>query len=252
MVDFERVSTGWEREFSENSASERRILNKKPNELPEWKKHYLENRNKSVEEKRLDQHRFMVDLLKNMKSLFGSLMLSALRKVERETLSEQEMTTLLEHQEANELLLRIKGLKKEFPSEYYNAVDAVMGENTFKEKTELLNEEDEKEEEAVKKKEAQAVARLPKGYSKWNLKQIKLNESLPEKGKNIWIEFFALKGETAVGRILYNEAKDLLYFRPHDVTVADTFPLTMDQGRKLTREGHAYYFKKAGVPAGEV
>lgn len=228
-------------------------MSEKADELPEWKKHYLENKNKSVEEKRLDQHRFMVELLENMKSLFGSLMLSALRKVERETLSEQQMTTLMEHQEANELLLRIKGLKKAFPTEYYNAVDAVMGENTLKEKTELLNEEEEKEEEAVKKKEAQAVAKLPKGFSKWNLKQIKLNESLPEKGQNIWIEFFSLmNGETAVGRILYNEAKDLLYFRPHDVTAAETFPLTMDQGRKLTREGHVYYFKKAAIPAGEV
>ncbi len=227
-------------------------MNKKAEELPEWKKHYLENKNRSVEEKRLDQQRFMLELLNNMKSLFGPLMLSALRKVERETLSEQEMTTLMEHQEAAELLSRIKGLKKVFSSEYYNAVDAVMGENTLKNRTELLNEEDEKKEEAVKKEEAQAVAKLPKGFSKWNMNQIKLNESLPEKEKNIWIEFFSLKGETAVGRILYNDAKDLLYFRPHDVNAADTFPLTMDQGRKLTREGHVYYFKKAAIPAGEV
>ena len=227
-------------------------MNKKADELPEWKKHYLENKNKSVEEKRLDQHRFMVELLTSMKSLFGALMLSALRKVERETLSEQEMTTLMEHHDAAELLSRIKGLKKVFPSEYYIAVDAVMGENTLKNKTELLNEEEEAKEEAVKKEEAKAMAKLPKGFSKWNLKQIKLNESLPDKGKNHWIEFFSLKGETAVGRILYNDAKDLLYFRPHDVNAAGTFPLTMDQGRKLTREGHVYYFKRAAIPAGEV
>jgi hypothetical protein len=175
-----------------------------------------------------------------------------LKKVERDTLSGQEMTTLMGHQDANELLSRIKGLKKVFPSDYYTAVDSVMGENTLKEKTELLDEEEERQEEAVKKKEAQAVARLPRGFSKWNLSQIKVNESLPDKGKNIWIEFFALKGETAVGRILFNDAKDLHYFKPHDVTAADTFPLSSDQGRKITREGHVYYFKKAAVPAGEV
>jgi hypothetical protein len=227
-------------------------LKKKAEELPEWKKHYLENKNKSVDEKRLDQQRFMVELLQNMKSLFGPLMLSALRKVERETLSEQEMTTLMEHQEANDLLLRIKGLKKVFQDEYYNAVDTVMGENTLKDKTQLLNEEEENEEETVQKIEEQVVAKLPKGFSKWNLKQIKLNESLPDKDKNIWIEFFSLKGETAVGRILYNDAKDLHFFRPHDVSTSSTFPLTLDQGRKLTREGHVYYFKKTGIPAGEI
>ena len=162
-------------------------MKKKAEELPEWKKHYLENKNKSVDEKRLDQQRFMVELLQNMKSLFGPLMLSALRKVERETLSEQEMTTLMEHQEANDLLLRIKGLKKVFQDEYYNAVDTVMGENTLKDKTQLLNEEEENEEETVQKIEEQVVAKLPKGFSKWNLKQIKLNESLPDKDKNIWI-----------------------------------------------------------------
>ena len=227
-------------------------MKKKAEELPEWKKHYLENKNKSVDEKRLDQQRFMVELLQNMKSLFGPLMLSALRKVERETLSEQEMTTLMEHQEANDLLLRIKGLKKVFQDEYYNAVDTVMGENTLKDKTQLLNEEEENEEETVQKIEEQVVAKLPKGFSKWNLKQIKLNESLPDKDKNIWIEFFSLKGETAVGRILYNDAKDLHFFRPHDVSTSSTFPLTLDQGRKLTREGHVYYFKKTGIPAREI
>lgn len=223
---------------------------KKTEELPEWKKHYLENRNKSVDEKRQDQQKFLVELLTNMKSLFGPLMSTALKKIERETLSEEELTVLMEHQDANELLLRIKGLKMVFPSKYYAAVDTVMGENILKNKTELLDEEEEKEV-AAQKIEQQMVSKLPKGFSKWNLKQIKLNESLPEKNQNHWVEFFSLKGETAVGRILYNDAKDLLFFRPHNSDDVSAFPLTEDQGRKLTREGHVFYFKKAATPAGE-
>ena len=80
-------------------------MKRKTDELPEWKRHYLENRHKSVDEKRLDQQRFLEETLQNLKSLFGPLLLTALKKVEREGLSETEETTLLEHQEANELLL---------------------------------------------------------------------------------------------------------------------------------------------------
>ncbi len=228
-------------------------MKRKTDELPEWKRHYLENRHKSVDEKRLDQQRFLEETLKSLKSLFGTLLLTALKKVEREELSEIEETTLLEHQEANELLARIKGLKRGFPSKYYNAVDSVIGEKTFNKKTKLLDEKEEKKQQEIEAhEEDQVVAKLPWGYSKWDLKQVKLNESFPNESKNIWVEFFSLKGDTAVGRILYNDAKDLLYFRPHDVAKGLIFPLTQDQGRKLTREGRSYYFKKAvEAPPGE-
>lgn len=220
------------------------VLARKKDELPEWKRHYLENRHKSVDEKRIDQQRFLETTLQSLKSLFGALLLTALKKVEREQLSEVEETTLLEHQEANELLARIKGLKRAFPTKYYPAVDAVMGENTFKRRTKLLDQDEEKKIQEKKVEEEHAV-KLPRGFSKWDLKQVKLNESFPDDGKDIWVEFFSLKGETAVGRILYNDAKDLLYFRPQDVSSGPIFPLTQDQGRKLTREGRNYYFKRA-------
>lgn len=228
-------------------------MKRKTEELPEWKRHYLENKHKSVDDKRLDQRKFLEDLLTNLKSLFGPLLLTALKKVEREELSETEETTLLEHQEANELLARIKGLKRVFPTKYYPAVESVMGENTFKRKTKLLDEKEEKKQkEAVAQEELHTVAKLPKGFAKWDLKQVKLHESFPDREENYWVEFFSLKGETAVGRILYNDAKDLLYFRPHDISSGLLFPLTQDQGRKLTREGRSYYFKKAAeAPPGE-
>jgi len=108
---------------------------RKTEELPEWKKHYLENRNKSVDEKRDDQREFLVDLLTSMKSLFGPIMSTALKKIERETLSDEELTILMEHMDVNELLARIKGLKMVFPSKYYAAVEEVIGGNTFKNKT---------------------------------------------------------------------------------------------------------------------
>ncbi len=226
-------------------------MTRKKDELPEWKQHYLENRHKSVDEKRADQLQFLEEMLRSLKTLFGPMLLTALKKVEREELTEAEETTLVEHQEANELLSRIKGLKQGFPTKYYSAVDTVLGENLLKNKTELLNESEENEEESEVKETAQAFAKLPKGYSKWDLKQVKLNESFPDEGKYHWVEFFSLKGETALGQILYNDAKDLLYFRPHDIATGLIFPLTEDQGRKLTREGHAYYFRKSAPPAGE-
>lgn len=226
-------------------------MTRKKDELPEWKQHYLENRHKSVDEKRTDQLQFLEEILRSMKSLFGPMLLTALKKVEREELTEAEETTLVEHQEANELLSRIKGLKQGFPTKYYSAVDTVLGENSLKNKTELLDESEEPKEESETAEAAQAFAKLPKGYSKWDLKQVKLNESFPDEGKYHWVEFFSLKGETALGQILYNDAKDLLYFRPHDVETGLMFPLTEDQGRKMTREGRAYYFRKSAPPAGE-
>ena len=128
-----------------------------------------------------------------------------------------------------------------------------MGENTFKKKTKLRDEVTTKTEaEEASSEEEHVSVKLPRGFSKWDLKQVKLSESFPDEGKNHWVEFFSLKGETAVGRILFNDAKDLLYFRPYDVSSGLIFPLTQDQGRKLTREGRSYYFKKAPeAPPGE-
>ncbi|MBU2646190.1 hypothetical protein KKI24_15905 [bacterium] len=227
-------------------------MKKKVDALPEWKRHYLENLNKSLETKKQEQQRFLVDILLELKSLFGPLLMSALKKVEKEKLSEEEMTSLMEHEEASELQSRIKGLKRVFGNKYYTAVDAVMGENTFKKRTLLSDAKQDEDGEEEQEVMSQSVAKLPKGFSKWDLKQVKLHESFPDKAQNDWVEFFSLKGETAVGRILYNEAKDLLYFRPYDVNTAPIFPLTEDQGRKLTREGRSYYFKKTTPPPGEI
>jgi len=214
--------------------------------LPEWKRHYLKNRHKSVDEKRADQHAFLEKILRELQSHFGYMFLIALKKVEREKLSEADEALLLEHQEANDLLARIKGLKRTFGGKYYSTLEAVIGKNIFSRKTKLLDEVTEKsQQEEQQQEEEQTFAKVPKGFTKWDLKQVKLNESFPEDGKNYWVEFFSQKGETAVGRILYNEAKDLLYFRPHDVNACQIFPLTQDQGRKLTREGRSYYFRKA-------
>lgn len=227
---------------------EKVVFKRKKKELPEWKRHYLENKHKSVDEKRADQFQALEDHMRALKKLFGPMFLTALKKIERETLNESEEMILVEHQEANELLARIKGLKRAFPSKYYRAVDAVMGENIFKKKTRLRDEETEKRTNETIEKEEEHGVKLPKGFSKWDLKQVKLNESFPDDGKNHWVEFFSLKGETAVGRILYNDAKDLLYFRPYDINAGPIFPMTQDQGRKLSREGRNYYFKRSSAP----
>lgn len=230
----------------------RSTLRQQKEELPEWKRHYLENRHKSVDDKRSDQQQLLEEILGSLNSLFGPLLVAALKKVEGTGLNETEETSLLEHQDANELLTRLKGLREVFPSHYYTAIETVLGSKAFEKKPEQpAVETEEKPEAPAAPTEEQVAARVPRGFSKWDLKQIKLHESFPVDGKNYWVEFFSLKGDRAVGRILYNEAKDLLFFRAHDVSTGHIFPLTQDQGRKLTREGRAYYFKKAEPPPGE-
>lgn len=224
-------------------------MRKKKDDIPAWKKYDIENRHKSLEEKRTEQSDQLKDSIKKFKLLFGDIFLSAVKRVEGEELTEAENSVLNPHASSKELIARLKSLRTRFEGVYYDALDEALGKDIIKRK-DVVPEEVTERAKALERVMEQAgqSARLPKGFGKWNLKMVKLNESNPAVGEDRWIEFWNLKGESAVGRILYNAEKDLHYFRPYDDASGHTFPLTHDQGRKLTREGRNYYFRKAAEP----
>jgi hypothetical protein len=228
-------------------------LKEKHDTIPDWKRHELENRHKTSEQKRQDQVEQLVETLQTLQTLFQPIFLPALKHIEGIAITEREQQCLLAVKDTDVLRKRLTGLRSVFEDDYYHALDRVVGEKVIPRQA-VVPEEKSEQEEALERVMAAGnqSSRLPKGFSKWNLKQIKINESLPEAHDNKWVEFWSLKGQNAVGRILYNEERDVHYFRPHGESALTTFPLTRDQGRKLTREGRNYYFRRATSPPGEI
>ncbi|MCP4754716.1 MAG: hypothetical protein GY866_27870 [Proteobacteria bacterium] len=215
--------------------------------MEDWERHYIENKDKTFSEKREDQFVELVDVLEQLKSFFEPVFLLALKNAEGENLTENEVAQLQHSQDAHELVERIKGLKKGFDSIFYTALEKVVGDQSIS----ISKKRDRNESQESKDRDLVRLKKLPKGFGKWDLKQIKLHESNPAKDERVWVEYWSLKGDTAVGEILYNEAKDVHYFRPYDYQNNPTFPLSEDQGRKSTREGRNYYFKKTMAPEEE-
>jgi len=227
-------------------------LKKKATEIPAWKQHVLENQNKSNDDKRNALNQKLITTLETLKTLYGPVFISAVKSVEEGQSKESGPGSDKTRKDLAELKNRLKGLRLGFDQAYYTALDQVLGQNVIT-RQEIVQTEMTEQAEALEKVMAASnqSSRLPKGFGKWDLKQMKLNESRPEAHDNKWVEYWSLKGESAVGRILYNEEKDLHYFRPHNESAVSTFPLTSHQGRKLTREGRNYYFRKTTPPAGE-
>ncbi len=139
-----------------------------------------------------------------------------------------------------QLIDRIKGLEKVFGKKFYDVLADVLGEELFTK--ERKTNQKTKEEVSRQHDDEMHSSKLPKGFNKWDLKQIKLHESQSASGKQILVQYWSLKGHTDTGEILYNASKDLYYFRSQDSTKS-TFALSDEQGRKSTREAKNYYFK---------
>ncbi len=230
-------------------------MKKGKQEMENWEKHYLEHKDKSVDEIRSEQIQSLEETLLSLKSHFPPVFLSAVKKAEGEKLDESEQSQLNNFKDVKELSNRIRGLRKVFKSDYYHVIDKIIGENVLKRKEqyEEVFEEVHTDDGAEFSDETQSIdassqsRKLPKGFAKWDLKQIKLHESEPDNEDVKWTEYWTLKGETAIGEILFNQYKSVYYFRPHDTEKNSTFALTSDKGRQLTREARNYYFKRSSM-----
>lgn len=210
--------------------------------LEEWEKNYLEEKGKSINERLHDQRQRLKDTIISLNLMFGPVFITAIKKSRNEKIEGDELSQLLKHKDGNELMVRVNGLEEIFGEDFYNVLADVLGKELFayserkaEQKVGEATHEQESEEEQLHK--------LPKGFSKWDLKQIKLHESQSTtSGKKILVQYWSLKGHTDTGEILYNASKDLFYFRSQDSTKS-TFALSDERGRKATREARNYYFK---------
>jgi len=225
---------------------------KAPRELEEWEQHYYDHKDMTLDEKRQLQFSDLVNTLKNLSDHFESVFLIALKNTEGEKLIDSEIEQLRQQVDAKILVKRIQGLKKVFGPVFYTALEKVVGNDVIKIKENVEEEEKPAEDETEEKETAASTQthRVPKGFSRWDLKQIKLHESQPEKNKRTWVEYWTLRGDSGVGEVLYQDGRDLYYFRPFDTANMSTFPLTESRARKASREGRNYYFKKTVAPAG--
>lgn len=229
---------------------------KEQRELEDWERHYLAHKDLTLEEKRDSQNQDLIDTLDHLNSLFGPVFSIALRNTEGEKLMDSEVQQLRQTADSKDLIQRIRGLKKIFGPLFYSAAEKVVGSNVIKIKEGGATTEEQGEEKgdsAVNITETTSNGqkqRVPRGFSRWDLKQIKLHESMPEKGTQVWVEYWSLKGESAVGEVLYSSGRDIYYFRPFDTKNKSTFPLTETRARKASREGRNFYFKKTVAPAG--
>lgn len=236
--------------------AEENTLKKESQEMEEWEKHYIANKDKTIEEIYDNQIQTLEKTLQSLKSHFPPVFLPIVKKAEGEKLEESELTQIRNHKDSRELSARIRGLRKVFKTDYYEALDKVIGGNVLVRKENYVGQVEpvhtssaSPSEESFQTVDSGGHTRkLPKGFAKWDLKQIKLHESQAENEEPKWTDYWTLKGETAVGEILFNGSKIVYYFRPYDTEKFSTFALTSENGRKLTREARNYYFRSSPTP----
>ena len=79
-------------------------MKKKTTDIPEWKRYDLENRNKSLENKKSDQLLLLKNTLEKIKLLFEPIFIQAVRKVEGDEIIENELIKLEQNPDADELM----------------------------------------------------------------------------------------------------------------------------------------------------
>lgn len=225
----------------------------------EWLKIHNLEKNLTIEERKAIQLEKLKSILESLAESFGQSSLIAATKIARgESADDREKTELEAHSEKDELVQRITGLKDAFGNDFYSQLEEITGKSFLpsQAKPEIAAAETASEvkaesvEEVEGEEESVRVSKLPKGFNKWDLKQIKLHESKPADNKRIWVEFWSLRGFSYVGEILYNANRDLFYFKPYDPSYS-SFALTEEHGRKATREARNYYFKVSTPPKQE-
>ena len=213
---------------------------KNPQDLDEWEKHHQAEKTRSIEEREEDQTRKLRDIVKAAQFHFEPVFELVVRKSIGESMSDTEISQINEFPDGDEMVERLKGLEQVFGSIFYDTVSEITGEKIVLAKQKKVVEE--VADQHLESDEASEHLKLPKGYSKWDLKQIKLHESQPDADKQILVSYWSMKGKTDTGEIILNPARALYYFRSSDKT-APTFALTESEGRRATREAKNYYFK---------
>ena len=218
--------------------------------MEEGEKIHIEESGLTLEQRKTKQLNRLRDSINSLYQLFGDNLIKATRIVTGENLGEEEKAALAHIPDSEELKNRIKGLIKGFNTDFYQIITSITGVQ-FKsieiKKEAAPGELTADATESDTESESARLSRVPKGFNKWDLKQIKLHESTPSSGKRVWVEFWSLKGLTDVGEILYNPTKDLYYFKPHGTEIT-SFALTEEQGRKASAQARNYYFRVCPNP----
>lgn len=220
----------------------------------EWEKILKEESGLTLAERKANQLDKLQQIVGSLHSHFGTNLIASVKKIRGDSLNPEESRHIKENPNQEELQDRVKGLIKEFYKDFYKSLEAVSGvtfivaeeppKNLVKDKHSIEPSTTEADADSTK------VAKLPKGFNKWDLKLIKLHESRPNDGKRMWVEFWSLKGLTGVGEILFNPTKNLFYFRPYDSS-NQSFAMTDEGGRKATAQARNYYFRVCPNPPEE-
>ncbi len=220
-------------------------------ELESWEQIYREENSLSLEERKTNQLEKLRQILQQLHTIFGTNLVSAIKKARGENLSESESGDLQANADGEVLISRVAGMENIFGFEFYQALEEILGEKLFAyKKPEKTSTPAEQRDEAVET-ESVRTAKLPKGFNKWDLKMIKLHESHPAEDKRIWVEYWSLKGISDVGEILYNPSKGMFYFKPKDST-RSSFALSDENARKASPQARNYYFRVAQSSLTEV
>ena len=188
----------------------------------------------------------LIAILTDLKRYFSPIFLSALKKADGRKLEIEEQKRMDDCPEATELIERLGGLIGRFGTMFNQALVQIGEEYMVAVKGETLKREEERNR--TDDGQSSPRKRVPKGYSLWDLKKVKLHESGIEGGRKIWVGFWTLRGHSGIGEFVINERKNILYFRPHPTSNAEIFPLVLEEGRVLSRQGKSYYFKVVDDP----
>lgn len=199
------------------------------------------------EERQKDQ---LVDVLKRFKRYFTPIFSAALKKADGKGVSDNEKAALESTADSADLVLRMEGLIRRFGDAFNMALEQM--EETYR--ITVVPKEDKKvsvfEEGKIDKQEAKTDVqrrKVPKGYSLWDLKQLKLHESTPN--KRIWVSFWSLRGESGVGEFIFNPQKQLIYFKPYDPDKCSTFPVVIDNMRNASVKAKSLYYRVSEDPS---
>lgn len=202
------------------------------------------------EEKSELQKKQLVDILGRFKHYFTPVFTIALKKADGKTLTDNEKLTLKNTPDSEDLTQRLEGLMGRF-GEYFNSALELI-EETYRitissqiQKESTVFKETEAEQQEVKSDVQRR--KVPKGYSLWDLKQMKLHESTQD--KKIWVAFWSLRGESGVGEFIYNPQKKLIYFKPYDPDKCTAFPVVIDNLRNASAKAKALYYRVAEDPS---
>ncbi|MCG8337204.1 MAG: hypothetical protein MJE63_22115 [Proteobacteria bacterium] len=220
----------------------------------EWERILNEEKGLTLSQRKANQLDKLQQIVGSLHSHFGTNLIASVKKIRGDTLNPEESRHLQENPNQEELQDRVKGLIKEFYKDFYKSLEAVSGVSFIVSEeppTDLVKKDrDIESATAEADMDSTKVAKLPKGFNKWDLKLIKLHESRPNDGKRMWVEFWSLKGLTGVGEILFNPTKNLFYFRPYDSS-NQSFAMTDGGGRKATAQARNYYFRVCPNPPEE-